>query len=71
MDNWVDRAQSAEAKLSTAEAGIETLKLKLRSITETLGIKEANGGITVDYDLLLKGIGDEGVTELRAIMDAK
>lgn len=71
MDNWVERAQSAEARLSTAEAGTEILKQKLRSITETLGVKITAEGMTVDYDLLIQGLGEGGVAELREIMDAK
>lgn len=71
-DFWIERAQSAEAKLATAIGQIEPLKEKVRTIRENLCAKErADGSYTIDFVALADRLGIEGALELRKEIDKR
>jgi len=66
----IHRAQSAEARIETAREAGEQLKAKLRSLTETFGIKTGfSGNMSIDYDMLVENLGAEQALILRGIID--
>ena len=66
----IHRAQSAEARIETSRAASEQLKEKLRAITDTFGIKTSfDGGMRIDYDMLVENLGAEQSLVLRGIID--
>lgn len=67
---WIDRAQTAEAKVATAQAGNERLKEKIRFIKETFGAKErTDGSFEINYQKFVDMLGREKALEVRAIID--
>jgi hypothetical protein len=69
---WIERAQSAEAALSTCRDNQDRVKEKLRGMMETLGAKEkGNGSIDINYDTFVERLGIEGALAVRAIIDQK
>jgi hypothetical protein len=67
---WIERAQSAEAALTTCREQTERLKEKLRDMMETLGAKErSDGTIDVDFEALVQRLPPEQALELRAVID--
>jgi len=69
---WIERAQSAEAKLKTLHDSMEPLKLKARAIKESLCAKEhSDGTFSIDFDKLVERLGVGACLELRAIIDAR
>lgn len=68
--HWIERAQSAEAKLTTSQQQIERVKEKLRSIMETLCAREkSDGTIDIDFGALVQKLSTEHALELRAAID--
>lgn len=71
-DMWRERAESAEAKVATAQQATEQVKEKIKFLNTEFGIKPAySGTIKIDYDKLVEGIGIEGALELRGVIDRK
>ena len=69
---WRERAQSAEAALTTCRDNQDRLKEKVRSVCETLGAKEKRDGrFDIDYEAFVERLGMEGALEVRAIIDEK
>lgn len=69
---WVDRAQSAEARLSTMEQAHKAAVERIRNFKANFGVRERdNGEIVIDYDKFVERLGVAGALELRAIIDAK
>ncbi|MCH7487765.1 MAG: hypothetical protein IIC04_12355 [Proteobacteria bacterium] len=67
---WIDRANTAEAKLTTLQDQTSLLKEKVRSTREAVCAKEhSDGSFTIDFDALLKQLGAESCLELRASID--
>jgi hypothetical protein len=67
---WIERAQSAEAALSTCRDNQDRVKEKLRGMMETLGAKErGNGTIDIDFVALVGRLSLEHALELRAAID--
>lgn len=67
---WINRAQSAETKLSTAQEQIERVKEKLRDIMETLCARErSDGTIDIDFDALVQKFSLEHALALRTAID--
>lgn len=67
---WIERAQSAEAKVATLQGQIEPLKTKIREVREALCARElAGGGFEIDFDALADRLGLEGSMELRKAID--
>lgn len=68
--HWIERAQSAEAKLATAQAGGDRLKEKLRSMMETLCARElSDGTIDIDFEALVRKLSTEHALVLRGMID--
>ena len=69
---WIERAQSAEAKLKTLHDSMEPLKLKARAIKESLCAREqSDGTFSIDFDRLVERLGVGACLELRGIIDAR
>lgn len=69
---WRERAQSAEAALTTCRDNQDRVKEKLRDMMANLGAKErGDGSIQIDYDAFIERLGIEGALEVRAIIDQK
>ena len=68
--DWMERAQHAEALVSGSRAGTETVKEKLRQMTDLFGIRGSfEGGLKIDYTKLVANLGIEQCLELRKIID--
>ena len=65
-----ERAETAEAALSTARSANKPLKEEVQKIKETFGIRKRGDRYQINYDTLVKAIGFEGALELRKIIDA-
>lgn len=68
-DMWMERAQSAEAKLSTMQqthgAAIERIKV----FKANFGIRERdNGEIVIDYEKFVERLGKENAKELKKVI---
>ena len=67
---WIDRAQSAEARLLTMKDAYEPALERVREFKKNFGVREHSDGlITIDYDTFVGAIGADGALELRAIID--
>lgn len=67
---WVDRAQSAEAKLATCQGNQERIKEKLRNMMDTLGAKEkSDGSVEIDFVKLAAKLPLDQALDLRAAID--
>ena len=69
---WVDRCQSAEAKLKTMEESVKPALERVKNFKANFGIKEtASGEIKIDFDKFATNLGVAGALELRSIIDSK
>lgn len=69
---WMERAQSAEAKLETLKQAIEPMKQRIQDFKANFGLQErSDGSITIDYDKFVTALGIESALELRSIIDEK
>lgn len=69
-DHWIDRAQSAEAKLKTLREAYEPALERVRNFKANFGIRERdNGEIVIDYDKFVTNLGESSAHELRRIID--
>ena len=67
---WIDRAQSAEASLTTCRDTQDKIKEKYRAMMSFLGAHEkSDGSIHFDFDVLVKQLSTEHALNLRAIID--
>ena len=67
---WIDRAQSAEAKLSTMKQAHEAAVERIRNFKTNFGIREKdNGEIDVDFEVFVQRLGLENAMILRQIID--
>ena len=67
---YLDRMNSAEAKLHTAQAGNDRLKEKIRHIKEVFGAREkSDGSFEIDYQKFVDQLGRESALEVRQIID--
>jgi hypothetical protein len=67
---WVERAQSAEAKLQTVQEAAERLKERVRSVKDTLGARErSDGSFEIDFGKLVTNLGVDNALEIRRIID--
>ncbi len=67
---WIERAQSAEAALTTCRAQADLLKEKVRDVTEALCARvKGNGTIDIDFDALVQKLSTEHALELRVAID--
>lgn len=69
---WIERAQSAEAKLSTCQSAQDGLKEEVRTTRETFGArKRSDGSYEINYDIFVEHLGLEAALQVRAIIDEK
>lgn len=67
---WVDRAQSAEARLKTVEDQYKPAIERVQAFKTNFGVKErSDGSLVVDYEKFAKAIGIGGALELRRVID--
>jgi hypothetical protein len=67
---WVERAQTAEAALTTCRDQTDRVKLKLRGMMEVLGARElSDGTIDIDFAKLAANLSPDHALELRAAID--
>jgi len=70
MDHWIERAQSAEAKIKTMEDAYKPALERIKEFKANFGIREKQGGeIEIDFEKFAQNIGIEGAMELRQIID--
>lgn len=68
--HWIERAQSAEARLKTLQQAYEPALEKTRNFKANFGVKErSNGEIDIDFEKFVKKLGREAALELRRIID--
>jgi len=69
---WVERAQTAEAKLATLKQAYEPAIERIQQFKSNFGIKESsNGLIDIDFDKFAENLGRESAMELRQIIETK
>jgi hypothetical protein len=69
---WIEKAQSLEARIGTMKEQIDPLKEKIRAIKEMLCAREVSGGgIEIDFDALVDKLGLESCMELRKAIDER
>ncbi len=70
ISDWIERAQSAEAKLATCSAQTDRLKEQVRTVTETLCARvKGDGAIDIDFDALVQKLPTDQALGLRAAID--
>ena len=69
---WMERAQSAEAKLATLKQAYEPAIERVKQFKANFGIRERdNGELVIDYAKFVERLGMTGALELRAVIDEK
>lgn len=67
---WIDRAQSAEARLATLKSAYEPAIEKVQQFKTNFGVKErSNGQIDIDFDKFVENLGRESAMELKTIIE--
>ena len=71
-DMWMDRAQTAEAKLKTLREAQGAAIDRIRGFKANFGIRERdNGEIVIDFQKFVERLGDDSANELRKIINEK
>ena len=71
-ENWINRAQTAEATLATARQASEAAIARIREFKSNFGVRDrADGSIEIDYDKFVSHLGLDGWLQLRAVGDEK
>ena len=69
---WVNRAQSAEAKLATLKQNFEPALERVKQFKANFGIREkSDGSIDIDFEKMVDRLGPAACLELKSIIDAK
>ena len=69
-DVWIERAQSAEAKLKTLKDAYEPALERIKNFKANFGIKERdNGEIQIDFPKFVKNLGPDSAAVLRNVID--
>lgn len=69
---WIERAQSAEAKLKTMREAHEQAVERVRNFKSNFGVKErSNGEIVIDFQKFVERLGHEMAAELKNVIDEK
>ncbi len=69
---WIERAQSAEAKLSTLKQASDQALERIKNFKLNFGVIErGNGEIDIDFNKLVERLGPESCLELRRIIDER
>lgn len=69
---WIERAQSAEARLKTLEQAMKPAIERVQQFKANFGLRERqNGEIVIDYDRFVEALGPSGALELRSAIDER
>ncbi len=69
---WVNRAQSAEAKLATLKENLEPVLEKVKQFKANFGVREkSDGSIDIDFEKMVDRLGPEASLELKSVIDGK
>lgn len=69
---WIQRAQSAEAKLATLSQAHESAVGRVKTFKANFGIKERdNGEIDIDFDKFVENLGKDSALVLKDIIDKR
>lgn len=69
---WLERAQTAEAKLKTLRDAQGAAIERIKDFKSNFGIRErGNGEIVIDFHKFVERLGPDSSTELRKIIDEK
>lgn len=69
---WINRAQSAEARISTMKSAYESAIERVKVFKANFGIREQdNGEINIDFDKFVERLGKEQALALKRIIDEK
>lgn len=69
---WMERAQTAEAKLKTMREAHGAAIDRVKDFKANFGIRERdNGEIVIDWSKFVERLGPDGADELRKIIDEK
>ena len=67
---WIERAQSAEAKIQTLKDAYEPAIERIKEFKANFGIKEtSDGSIVIDFEKFAKALGAAQSLELRVVID--
>ena len=71
-DQWIERAQSAEARIQTLKDAYEPAINRIKDFKRNFGIKERdNGMIDIDFDKFCDNLGHENLVILLEIIQSK
>ena len=67
---WIERAQSAEAKLNTMKESLDKAVERVRSFKANFGVREKdNGEIVIDFKKMVERLGKDGAMDLRSVIE--
>ena len=70
MDDWIQRAQSAEALLVTQKESMGAAVERVKEFKKVFGIRERqDGSLEIDFDKFATNLGVESCIELRKVID--
>jgi hypothetical protein len=71
-DQWLERAQAAEALLKTQKESLGAAIERIKDFKKNFGIREkSDGSIEIDFDKFAQNLGVESCIELRRVIDDK
>ena len=69
-DQWMERAQTAEALLITQKETLGAAIERVKDFKKNFGIREKqDGSIEIDFDKFAKNLGVDSCLELRKVID--
>ena len=69
---WIERAQSAEAKVKTLQDQYAPAIERVKEFKANFGVREhSDGRIDIDFDKFAENLGIEAALELRRVIDEK
>jgi len=71
-DFWIERAQSAEAKLKTLQDQQDRIKEDAQYILTVFGArKKSDGSFDIDYEKFVKMLGEDQAFVVRGMIDTE
>lgn len=68
--HWIERAQSAEAKLKTLRESYEPAIERVKNFKANFGVREkSNGEIVIDFPKFVERLGPEAAAQLKSVID--
>ncbi len=69
---WINRAQSAEAKLATLKESLEPALERVKKFKANFGIREkSDGSIDIDFEKMVDRLGPVASMELKSVIEDK